>query len=121
MDNYDKTSMLTLFYRFVGRKMIFFLLSCADAYAQNVVQSFKIWSKPLMLLLLGPASTVEDRSLRKILVQGDRGSNLAEGFSFQSRIYFAKRIDGNPQTIRRVTSNSRNLDRSGSCCDISTV
>ena len=40
---------------------------------------------------------MEDRSLRKILVQGDRGSNLAKGFSFQSRIYFAKRIDGNPQ------------------------
>ena len=34
----------------------------------------------------GPASTVEERSLRKIFVRGDRGSNLAE------RIYLFRRV-----------------------------
>ena len=47
----------------------------------------------------GPASSVEDRSLRKIFVQGDRGSNLAEDLTFQSRFSsnFALMIDGNLQ------------------------
>ena len=33
----------------------------------------------------GPASTEVEHSLRKIFVEGDRGSNLAENLSFQTR------------------------------------
>ena len=43
-----------------------------------------ICSKP------GPASSVVERSLRKVCSPGDRGSNLAEDFSFQSQIYSQK-------------------------------
>ena len=33
----------------------------------------------------GPASSVDERSLRKIFIRGDRGLNLAEDLTFQSR------------------------------------
>ena len=35
----------------------------------------------------GPASSVEEHSLRKIRSQGDRGSNLAEDFNFSDAIF----------------------------------
>ena len=63
----------------------------------------------------GPASTVDKYSLRNISSAGDRGSILAVGFSFQSRI--------NSQIIwlTEISNNaderhSRNLQSEG-CCD----
>ena len=43
-----------------------------------------------MFFLPGPASSVVERSLRKVCSPGDRGSNLAEDFTFQSRIKFIR-------------------------------
>ena len=44
----------------------------------------------------GPASSVEEHSLRKIRSQGDCGSNLAEDFSFQAcKLIRTKMFDGN--------------------------
>ena len=48
---------------------------------------------------LGPASTVEEHSLRNISVRGDRGSILTDEISFQTRSFlakiFAQMFDGN--------------------------
>ena len=44
----------------------------------------------------GLASSVEEPSLGKIRSQGDRGSNLAEDFSFQAcKLIHTKMFDGN--------------------------
>ena len=47
-------------------------------FTQKIVNFIQLFSQP------GPARTVGERSLRKIFVRGDRGSNLAEGASFQT-------------------------------------
>ena len=65
----------------------------------------------------GPASTVEERSLRKIFVRGDRGSNLTE------RIYLFRRVRERKKSLME-TSNEIGLVTSylatstrKSCCD----
>ena len=59
----------------------------------------------------GPASSVEEHSLRKIRSQGDRGSNLAEEFYFFRRdlLSFAKMFGGKFSTYRTCYIKSRNL------------
>ena len=63
----------------------------------------------------GPASTEVEHSLRKISIQGDRGSILAEDFSFQTLSYFllnknfAQMFDRIFQLSDKL--QSRNLDR----------
>ena len=61
----------------------------------------------------GPASSVEEHSLRNIFrSQGDRSSNLAEYLSFQTRsIGNAKMFDGNFQTIGPATSITQPSDQ----------
>ena len=52
----------------------------------------------------GPASTVEERSLRKNFVRGDRGSKLAVDLSFQTRSFL--RTKGLTETSNIRTSQS---------------
>ena len=63
----------------------------------------------------GPASTVEEHSLRNFLFAGDRGSILAAGQLFsRDKIKFAKRIVGNP--IRGHETLTQPTNRKN-CCD----
>ena len=64
----------------------------------------------------GPASTVEERSLRNISSEGTAVRISPRGLYFSVANLFAKMIDGNLQRNRTSYILSRNLD-SESCCD----
>ena len=63
---------------------------------------------------------MEEHSLRKIRSQGDRSSNLAEDFSFQSQILFAQMVDGNLQLSDVLHQTSRNLTDQKAVGNLST-